>query len=265
MSQFLHRELTEKIIGVYYNVYNNLSHTYPEFIYENAMMDDLRHAGISCVRQDEYEIYYKDWLVGKQRLDIFVANEVVVELKVVPKLTPLHQAQTISYLKTTGKQVGLLLNFGGSTPEIKRVIFTKDFLTYGKSSLKQTERISRDLLFPQLSYQIIGGLFEVHRLLGPGYIHRIYANATYREMQAMGLNAIPQKKMTVFYRNKSVGNISLGHLLIEDKIMLFPVAVKDIQQLNPANLRLWAQSQKVSLGILANFYPAQLALVFMRV
>jgi GxxExxY protein len=72
MTKLIHAELTEATIGVYYDVYNDLSQTYPEFVYENSMMVGLeQEKGIPCVRQDEYEIWYKDRLVGKQRLDIF--------------------------------------------------------------------------------------------------------------------------------------------------------------------------------------------------
>src|SRR5262245_2850128 len=125
MPELLHHHLTEKIIRAYYNVYNGLSRTYPEFIYENAMIQELQHSRITCVRQEEYSIFYKEWPVGKQRLDIFVAEEVVVEIKIKPHLTPLDQAQTISYLKTTGQQVGLLFNFGNTKPEFRRLFFTE--------------------------------------------------------------------------------------------------------------------------------------------
>lgn len=96
MTELLHSQLTGKIIGVYFDVYNGLGQGYPEYIYEQAMLRALRRSGISCVRQDEYEIIYREWLVGVQRLDIFVADEVVVELKVRPELTPLNAAQTVS-------------------------------------------------------------------------------------------------------------------------------------------------------------------------
>ncbi|MHA1744278.1 MAG: GxxExxY protein, partial [Candidatus Heimdallarchaeota archaeon] len=68
--------MTEKIISVYYKLYNGLSHTYPEFIYERAFAQQLRKLGIQVVRQDEYQVFYKDKLVGIQRLDLFVAKEV---------------------------------------------------------------------------------------------------------------------------------------------------------------------------------------------
>ena len=84
MPELLHHQLTEKIIRAYYNVYNGLSRTYPEFIYENAMIQELQHSRITCVRQEEYSIFYKEWLVGKQRLDIFVAEEVEVQFSGTP-------------------------------------------------------------------------------------------------------------------------------------------------------------------------------------
>ena len=111
-----HEELTKRIIGAYYEVYNHTSRTYPEYIYERAMMHELQLRGLPYTQQDEYEITYKDWIVGKQRLDLFVVQEVVVENKVSDKLTKRHKAQGISYLKTVDKPVGLLFNFGSSEP-----------------------------------------------------------------------------------------------------------------------------------------------------
>lgn len=261
MPELLHRELTGTIIRAYYNVYNGLSRTYPEYIYENAMMRELGREGISCKRQEEYEIYYGAWLVGVQRLDIFAAGEVVVELKAKPCLTNLDQAQTASYLKTTGRQVGLLLNFGGQQPEFRRVFFTPRPSAPPPAFSAENRP---DLLFPELSYQIIGGLYRVHNELGPGFIYRMYANACYREMQDRGLEVKPLREMTVFYRGEPVGEVKQKHLWIEGKIMLFPVAIRDSAQIEPENLRRWMASQGVPLGILANFHAERLEPVFMK-
>lgn len=78
MTELLHKDLTSLIIGVYYDVYNNTSHTYPEYIYEAAIAYDLQKLGIPYQRQPTYEVIYKDHKVGEQRLDIFPAGEVVV-------------------------------------------------------------------------------------------------------------------------------------------------------------------------------------------
>jgi len=123
MPHLEHKDLTGAIIGAYYQVYNHTSRTYPEYIYERAMMEELRSRGIATTRQDEYRIVYKDRLVGVQRLDLFVVQQVVVENKVAEHLTPLHKAQTISYLKAVDKPVGLLLNFGSKVPEFNRLYF----------------------------------------------------------------------------------------------------------------------------------------------
>jgi len=133
-----------------------------------------------------------------------------------------------------------------------------------------------ELLHHQLTEKIIGtyydvynGLsrtyFEIHNELGPGFIHRIYANACYQEMQARGLVVVPHREITVFYRDKPVGQVKLGHLQIENKIMLFPVAIRDKEQIELENLRRWTASQGLSLGILANFYTDQLSPELMRV
>lgn len=119
-------------------------------------------------------------------------------------------------------------------------------------------------MFPESSYQIIGGLFDVHNELGPGFIHRIYANACVQEIQARGLEVKLLREMTVFYRGEPVGNVKLGHVQIEDKIMLFPVAVRDQRQIEPENLRRWIASQDISLGIPANFHAERLEPVFMK-
>lgn len=124
MTELLHRDLTGRIIGVYYTVYNKLSQTYPEFIYERVMIALLERLGIRCVQQGEYEIRYKEWLVGVQRLDIFIADKAVVELKVADSIDPIHVAQLLSYLKTVSREVGLLFRFGGPEPEFARRVLT---------------------------------------------------------------------------------------------------------------------------------------------
>lgn len=86
----LFKEVTGKIIGTYYKAYNRLGNTYPERIYENAMMWLIKQQGVECVRQDEYVIWYKNRIVGRQRLDLFVAGVAVVELKVATQIEPIY-------------------------------------------------------------------------------------------------------------------------------------------------------------------------------
>jgi GxxExxY protein len=265
MIKLLHKQLTGTIIGVYYDVYNGTGRTYPEYIYENAMTGDLRVLCVPCQRQDEYQVSYKGKLVGVQRLDLFVAGEVVVELKVVPAPTRIHEAQAISYLKATGRQVGLLLNFGSPEPEFERLYFdARPPQNDLDAAVRALPEFPAAYLAPELTHAIIGGLFEVHTTLGPGFIHRIYANACYHELQLRGLGVGLQRAYQVIYRNRTVGEIKFGHLRVADSVLVFPVAVQDVNDIRINNLKDWMRVQNTPLGILANFYDTSLRPITLR-
>ena len=117
-----YKELTEKIIGIFYKVYNNLGYGFLENVYENAMMLDFKKENISAVSQYAIKVFYEDEIVGEYFVDILVDSKVIVEIKAARNLALEHEAQLLNYLKATDKEVGLLLNFGPK-PEIKRKIF----------------------------------------------------------------------------------------------------------------------------------------------
>ena len=253
MTELVHKEITGKIIGVYYDIYNGTSRTYPEFVYENAMLRDVRRLGIACERQEEYQIRYKGWIVGRQRLDLFVADEIVVELKVTEQITSLHKAQTRSYLKTFDRQVGLLCNFGGAAPEFDRIFFEPRPVENPSPAERAAAGALPDLIAPELTYEIIGALYTVHATLGPGFVHRIYANACYRELQERGVPVHPQKEMQVIYRDEPIASIKFSHLRVGDMALVFPVAIRDINAISFNNIKAWLRVQQIPLAILANF------------
>ncbi len=118
----IHKDLTEKIIGAAIEVHKILGSGYIESIYEEALIKEFQLRYIKYERQKEVEIFYKDGLIGNHRLDLFVEDEIIVELKAVKVLTDIHQAQLLSYLKATNKKVGLLLNFSKPVLDIKRMV-----------------------------------------------------------------------------------------------------------------------------------------------
>lgn len=266
MTELLHKDLTQSILRAYYDVYNGTSRIYPEYFYDRAMVHDLRALKIRCVQQPEYQIVYKDRIVGKQILDILIAREVVVEDKVAPALTRLHKAQLLSYLKVTGRQVGLLLNFGGPKPEFQRLYLVPREPKVGKAQVERAIRSHDrpDLVAPEMVYDIVGGLFEVHSTLGPGFIHRIYANASYHELRLRAIPARSQKSIQVFYRGIALGELKFGHLRTADNIMVFPVAMQSVADLNFDALREWMRAENVPLGILANFWDTELKPIFLK-
>ncbi len=266
MTELLHKSLTGSILRIYYDVYNGTGRTYPERFYDRAMVYDLNEMKIRCVQQPEWQIVYRDKIVGKQILDILIAGEVVVENKVAPSLTRLHKAQLISYLKVTGKQVGLLLNFGGPKPEFQRVYFTSREPRGDKAGTERAaENLeSSNLVAPELVYDIVGGLFAVHAALGPGFMGRIYANACYHELKLRGLPVKALKVIQAFYRGKSLGELKFGHLRTNDSVMVFPTATQSIADFELDNFREWLRVQQASLGILANFHDTELKPLFLK-
>ena len=121
-KDYKYQELTEKIIGVFYNVYNTLGYGFLEKVYENAMMLDFDKENITAISQYAIKVFYQDEIVGEYFADILVDNKVIVEIKAVKNLASENEAQLLNYLKATDKEVGLLLNFGPE-PEIKRKVF----------------------------------------------------------------------------------------------------------------------------------------------
>lgn len=116
------KELTEKIIGIFYKVYNNLGYGFLEKVYENAMMLAFKKENIPAVSQYAIKVFYEDEIVGEYFADILVDGKVIVEIKAARNLALENEAQLLNYLKATDKEVGLLLNFGPK-PEIKRKVF----------------------------------------------------------------------------------------------------------------------------------------------
>jgi GxxExxY protein len=123
-SDFKHGEVTEKIIGMAYEVYNTLGYGFMEKIYENALMIEFRRAGMKADQQVPIVVFYKGEIVGEFVADIVVEDKVIVELKAVSALDAVHEVQLVNYLKATGIEVGLLLNFGRQM-KFHRKVFDK--------------------------------------------------------------------------------------------------------------------------------------------
>jgi GxxExxY protein len=115
-------DLSGLVIGCAFTVLNTLGAGFLEKVYENALMYELRAAGLSVVQQCSLGVHYKDVEVGEYFVDLLVEDMLVVELKTVKVLDEMHWMQCTNYLKATGLQLCLLLNFGKSRLEIKRVV-----------------------------------------------------------------------------------------------------------------------------------------------
>lgn len=114
--------ITEKVIGCAFKVSNTLGAGFLEKVYQNAMMIELSQSGLQPVKEKAIIITYKDEIVGQYYADILVNNKIIVEIKAVSELSNIHQAQLLNYLKATHLHLGLLINFGNSKVQIKRMV-----------------------------------------------------------------------------------------------------------------------------------------------
>ena len=117
-----YKELTEKIIGCAYRVYNKMGFGYLESVYEKCMLIELRKAGFNIESQKPIRVQYEGEVVGDFIADILVNDTVILELKSVRKLVEAHEVQLVNYLVATGKPVGLLINFGETRVAVKRKV-----------------------------------------------------------------------------------------------------------------------------------------------
>jgi GxxExxY protein len=122
-SKLLNPELTEKIIGIYYEVYNEVGFGFLESVYRNCMEIALSQSGILVQREYPIPVYFRGKEAGQFRADLLVSKQVLLELKAVQSLDRSHEAQIMNYLRATDLEIGLLLNFGGPKPQFRRIVF----------------------------------------------------------------------------------------------------------------------------------------------
>ncbi len=120
-----HREITEKIIGAAFEVHRQLGPGFLEKVYETALARELKSRGIAVRPRAEMGVSYKGQSVGVYYADLLVDEAVICEIKAAESLASAHQAQLLHYLKATGIEVGLLLNFGSDRVQVKRLVRSK--------------------------------------------------------------------------------------------------------------------------------------------
>lgn len=124
-AELLHSKETEIIIAAFYKVYNTLGFGFLEKVYENSLCNELQKSNLSVMKQYPINVYYDDQVVGEYFADLLIDKKIIVEIKTVKSLCQENEYQLINYLKATGIEVGLLLNFGEKA-EFRRKIFTND-------------------------------------------------------------------------------------------------------------------------------------------
>lgn len=136
-----HAELTEKIVGIFCDVYNELGYGFLESVYEESLVIALRETGLDVERQLVIPVWFRGHEVGRFRGDILVEDSVLLELKNARILEAAHEAQLLHYLKSTEIEVGPLLNFG-SRPQFRRLLFDNSRKKICENPCESAARVS---------------------------------------------------------------------------------------------------------------------------
>ena len=121
MPDLKYKDITEKIIGASMKVHAALGNGFQEVIYQRALEIELQESGLEFAREFNMPVFYKERMIGERRVDFLVEGVISVELKAILQLEPVHFAQARNYLEAYNLEIGLLINFGSTSLEFKRL------------------------------------------------------------------------------------------------------------------------------------------------
>jgi len=263
MSKIIHPELSYAVQGLFMDIYNEHGPMLHEEIYESILVHLMQQAGYPCQRQQQFHVFYKEIRVATFYTDISLLPRLVIEIKRTPHIDPLHIAQTITYLKVTGDDLGILVNFGGPSLEFKRI---PNFITRKRPKIiaPPLPKNSR-LLYPELTSQIQHCFYEVHRELGPGFWHRVYRDACKVEFKLCDLPYEHKFRMDIYHGNWLAGRQKCNLLVVDGKVMVTPIAFRAITEAMRIQFRSHLRRLGLKIGLLANFHGENLAIETIRV
>jgi GxxExxY protein len=121
-EELIHKELVYEVVGCAMKVHRELGYGFLEKVYENSMMVLLNKKSIKAKQQFPVPVHFENVVVGEYFADFMIEDKILVELKTVDKITNVHFAQVLNYLKATGIKLGLLINFGPRKLEYERIV-----------------------------------------------------------------------------------------------------------------------------------------------
>lgn len=140
-----HEDLTHKIIGAAMEVHKHLGNGFQEVVYQRALAIEMQMQNINFVREQEMPLQYKGFDIGTRRVDFFVEDRIMVEIKAIINLEDVHLAQAMNYVEAYNLEIGLLINFGSKSLQFKRVHNNK-ILNYESKILNHNYKGLKDNL-----------------------------------------------------------------------------------------------------------------------
>ena len=245
------KELVYQIRGAAFDIFNNVVGNWSEETYEDIVCDALLEKGLKFERQKEHEVIYKDHRVGLFFTDLIVENKIILELKAVSEVFPLHQAQTISYLKITGLSLAMLINFGGTEIYIKAFpnnVSRKRVLA-SNFEMDKIDLPAEDKILIQPFLMISKEILEI---LGPGYFHQVYRRAFWDELKYNNINFEWIKQLELNYRGKIYDKKELKFYKING-LLISIVAVNNLNELLLKRFSKYVKHYKCNKGLIVNF------------
>ena len=170
----------------------------------------------------------------------------------------------LTYLKVTGLKLGILVNFGKNGVEIQRI---PNFISQQSAGQGQTTsmRSTQDLQYEELTGALRAILYEVHSELGPGFMHMHYRRATQIELRRHGIPYEVKKEITICFRGQPIETRETRLLIVDEKVLLAPIAVLAITPMLRARFHQYLQSLELGIGLIANFHESSLDIATVRV
>jgi GxxExxY protein len=270
--------LTHEIIGAAIEVHRELGPGKMESAYERALARELVLRGLDVKVQRPVPVVYKGVkLECGFRLDVLVCDEVVVEVKSVDQLIPVHRAQTLTYLRLGGWKLALLLNFNVALLKqgIERLVLGLEEPGVSiapahdgpgserpdaiPSPALQAATDSGDEEAERLATGIIASALEVHRELGPGLLPSAYEVCLCHELHLRQLSFECKYPVALSYKGSPLLESDQVHLLVDGRVVVTPAALASIQPVHEAQLLSQLRLGGWKLGLLINFHTTALS------
>ena len=265
-------ELTRQIIGAAIAVHRELGPGKPEAAYEAALAVELGLCGLPQHTQKPMPGIYKGVkLECGYRLDLLVGGLVVIEVKAVEMLNPVHRAQVLTYLKLGGWKIALLFNFNVAVLKdgIERLVMGLEENGDGTAETRRTQRgttglpsvvlplrfgdDSGDAEADRLARDVVDAAMEVHRELGPGLLQSAYATCLCHELHLRGVAFERKRSLPLVYKGTPLPEADEVELLVGGKVVVNPRALPVLQPVHEAELLSQLRLGGWRLGLVINF------------
>lgn len=256
----LHEKLTYKILGCFYDVHNAVGIGYDEESYHMALEERLRIADLLFQSKVEKYIIHRGVKIHKYILDLIVEGKVIVELKnISTNFHPMHHVQTFAYLKCWQKDLGLLVNFGTPSVNIKRIAFTEktpqieeNYSEVNRSRFREHQKWLKSLRVAILN------VLELH---GLGYKDSIYKSLVQAELTYLNIPFTPQTFIPIKFQDKIVRSFELKTPVVANQILCNIIALKDDITIDIKKTRTYLKDTNVPIGLLIHFGKEKLEII----